>query len=251
MVLNYKNEDELRAYLICSYLGKNYGLFKSPDPLMLLTKECYEKYILYIFKNQEDMPIELLNQTIEESFSKIKILFEDKEVSKTIKNLATIFLNDLIMQYNIKDYILISPKIQIPTTYENVSFSFNISACFMKREAKNRSIHYVSFFPLLNRYDALLDVPTLAKLIKLNELNYRKNTMVFLDLYDADLPTILNRNMYFKKANLTKKSFTIENIKDKHIVNANLNLTIANNQIRKIPMCQNFYCPIRKECQNE
>jgi hypothetical protein len=251
MVLNYKNEDELRSYLVCSYLGKNYGLFKSPDPLMLLTKECYEKYIFYVFKNQEDMPLELFDQLIEETFNKIKALFEDKELSKTIKNLAMTFLNDLILQYNIKDYILISPKIQISTTYLNVSFSFNVSACFMKRDIKERHVHYVSFFPLLSRYDPLSDIPTLAKLIKLNDLNYRKNTKIFLDLYDADLPSILKRNVYFKKVSLTKRSMNIEDIKEKHINNATLILNNTNNEIRKIPMCQNFYCPIRKECQNE
>ncbi|CAB4160275.1 hypothetical protein UFOVP724_133 [uncultured Caudovirales phage] len=251
MVLDYKNEDDLRSNLLCEYLGLNYGLIKSPDPVILLTKECYEKYILYIFKNQQDMSQDELNTLINESHDKIKRLFKDAQLAKDIKKIATNFMNVLILKYNISEYILIAPKIQIPAFYNDVNLTLNISACFMKRKSKTKEIHYVSFLTLLNRVDPLTDVPTLIKIKKLNEINYRKNAIVYLDLYDADLPLIIRTNMYFPAIKLSHKQITLDMIKEKHVKNADAALKKLTKQEVKIPMCQNFYCPIRKECQNE
>ena len=251
MVLEYKSEDDLRANLVCEYLGLNYGLVKSPDPVILLAKECYEKYILYIFKNQKDMSQDELSTLINESHNKIKRLFKDVQLTKDIKKIATNFMNLLMLKYNISEYILIAPKIQIPAYYNNINVNLNISACFMKRRSKKKEIHYVGFLTLLNRVDPLTDVPTLIKIKKLNEINYNKNADIILDLYDADLPLIIKRNMYFSTINLAHKEVKIEMIKPNHLLNAEAALKKLTKQEVKIPMCQNFYCPIRKECQNE
>jgi hypothetical protein len=243
------SEDRLRAYAVCSYLEKEYGRVTSVDPIFIIVKTIIEKLVLQQMKNE----IMDLHESIGFILYDVAKPFVDRMTDESMKKKlfmrASNFIAKFFEYFTPDKYVPVFGNYIAPYRSGDINIKLEFSAIY--KDIKSNTVHYVSFFPLLTNMNPKLDLPTLAKIDFISQIKINKHTDVKLHLFDLDFLNIVRYNVL--NDNTTIRHEIIEedlSEDDRHFFNTTLE-QIAIKGLYKIPYCQNYYCPIRKACQQK
>jgi len=243
------SEDRIRAYAVCSYLEKEYGRVLSVDPIFMIVKATIEKTIIHQMKGE----MLDLHKSIGEFMYEIAMPFlkkmDDEIMKRKLISKASNFLSKYFEIFTPDKYVPVFGNYIAPYRSHNVNIKLEFSGIY--KELRGNTVHYVSFFPLLSNMNHKLDIPTLAKMDFISQIKVNRNTNAVLHLFDLDFLNIIRSNV-LNETSLIKHVEITEDLSPDELLFFNKSIEeVSRKTLYKIPYCQNYYCPIRKACQQK